>query len=139
MPLVHHLGEAGDSLGGVALLIHLDDFDLLAVDAAGLIQLLDVQVGAVGNGDAVDRHVTGQGGQQADLDGVARGGAGSCARGSSGGGSGGGSAAGGTGGRTAGAQCAHSGSSAHNSQELTAGNARFHDNIPLSCLLLTSS
>src|SRR5699024_4767499 len=119
--LVHHLGKGGDSLCGVALLVHLDDLDLLAVDAAGLVDLLDVQVGAVGHGDAVDRHVAGQGGQQAHLDGVAGGGAGSCARCGSGSGR-----AGGAGRRTAGGQCAHSGGSAHNSQELTAGNTRFH-------------
>src|SRR5699024_2455202 len=51
--LVHHLGEAVDRLGGVALLIHQDNFDLLAVDAAGLIDLLQVQLHAVGNSQAV--------------------------------------------------------------------------------------
>ena len=41
--LIAHLGEAGNSLSCIALLIHGDDLQLLAVDAALFVDLLQVQ------------------------------------------------------------------------------------------------
>ena len=68
--LVHHLGEAVDSLRSITLLILGQDLDLLAIDAAVGVDLLQVQGSAVDNGLAVNGNVAGQGAHHANLDGV---------------------------------------------------------------------
>ena len=120
--LIAHLGEAGDSLRGVALLIHGDDLDLLAVDAAFLVGLLQAQGRTVDNGLTVNGNIAGQGSEDADLDGVA--GSGSTGRGSSTGSS---SAAGRT------AACSQNTGSSHNtgsSQKVTTSDHLFHNEYP---------
>ena len=69
--LIAHLGEAGHSLGGIALLVHGDDLQLLAVDTAVGIDLIQIQGSAVDHGQTVDGNIAGHGAQNADLDGIA--------------------------------------------------------------------
>ena len=68
--LVHHLGKAGNGLGLIALLVHGNGFQLLAVDAALFVDLLQVQGCTVDHGLAVNRGITGQGAHHAHLDGA---------------------------------------------------------------------
>ena len=73
--LIHQGIVAGNSLGAVAFLIVLDQLDLLAVDTAGRIELFHIHFDAIGHRYAVFRHGTGQRSQNANLNGVAAGGA----------------------------------------------------------------
>ena len=120
--LIAHLGEAGNSLSCIALLIHGDDLQLLAVDAALFVDLLQVQGSAVDNGLTVNGNITGQRSKNAHLDGVAgSSGTRSCGRGGSS------SAVGRT------AACSQNAGCSNNTcsgQEITTRNHLFHSEYP---------
>ena len=119
--LIHHLGKAGDSLCFIALLVHGDDLQLLAVDTAVCIDLLDIQAGTVDNSLTVNGSITGQGAHNAHLDGVA-------GSGSSGTGCRTCSACGGT---ATGGQGTCCNSNTGSGQELTTRNELFHNDLLL--------
>ena len=62
-----------DRVGGGALIVVLYNLDLLAVDAALFVQLLDVQLGTLADSNAVLGRVAAGVGDNAHLDGVAAG------------------------------------------------------------------
>ncbi len=124
--LIDQLGEAVDSLSLIALLILGEDLDLLAIDAALFVDLLQVQGSAVDNGLAVNRDITGQRAHDADLDGIAGcSGSGACCR-SSGRSC---SRSCGAGRAAAGGQNTGSGHDTGSSQEVTTRDHVFHNSI----------
>ena len=122
-PLIHHLGEALDSLRRVALLVHGDGLDHLAIDAAVGVDLIQIQVRAVGNSQTVNGNIAGHGAHNADLDGITgssgRGASSACSSGS--GGAAGRAAAGGQGQSSSG--------NTSGSQKATARDHLFHNRI----------
>ena len=127
--LIHHLGKAGDSLRSIALLVHGDDLQLLAVDTAIGIDLLHVQACAVDNSQTVNGSIAGHGAQNTHLDGAA-------------------GSSSGTGGRTgsrrssracgrtaAGSQSACCGNNTGSGHELTTSDHLFHKNLLLRSVL----
>ena len=123
--LIHHLGKAGHSLRFIALLVHGDDLQLLAVDTAIGIDLLHVQAGTVYNSLTVNGSVTGQRAHHTHLDSAAGSSSGTGCRRS-------GRACGRT---AAGSQSACCGNNTGSSHELTTSDHLFHKNLLLRSVL----
>ena len=120
---IHHLGEALDSLSRVALLVHGDGLDHLAIDAAVGVDLIQIQVRAVGNSQTVNGNIAGHGAHNANLDGIT----GSSGSGASSACSGGSSGAAGR--AAAGGQGQSSSGNTSGSQKAAARDHLFHNRI----------